>query len=136
MSAIVTVLANLFNLIKNMFLGFQFHITNNIQVVVNWVSGNWIFASACGMTTIICLLVSAIENPEGAINTFMKICIDLVVVPLPSTPDNFKLATLIAQFDNAFPVLGGGVISELLEGVVGLSVIFFSIKALRLLPFF
>jgi hypothetical protein len=103
-----------------------------IQVILS----NWIFTSSCAIVTIICLIFNTIQDPDGAINTFMRICIDIVTFPLPSTPQSFKLASLVSAFDSAFPVLGTNTIKELLEGVVALSLVSFAVRILKYLPFF
>jgi hypothetical protein len=44
----------------------------------------------CGTAVLVCFALAVVNNPDGAINTFMITIIDLIVGFFPSTPEHFK----------------------------------------------
>jgi len=89
-----------------------------------------------GITFVIfALIIAAIADPNGAINTFMILLIDLVKVVFPDTPSNMTIASWVTSFQNAFPLIGGAVLIETINGVLGMIGLLAIIKIWKLLPF-
>lgn len=132
MGAIIQVLLNW--LAANLQLIFSWFGVN-AQAILSWLVTNWIFTMSCALTTIICLIYQTIQNPEGALNQFMIMVISSVIVLFPSTPDDLKIASLLGQFNTAFPQVGSYVLAEIFSGIVGLSTVFLFTKLWKLLPF-
>lgn len=91
---------------------------------------------AAVFVTIITLIYNCVKNPKGAINTFMIHSIDIITSPLPSTPDNYKLSSMLSSFYAAIPQqIGVGVISEIMNGIIGMLGIYLIFKLYKSLPF-
>lgn len=84
---------------------------------------------------IFALMIAAIADPNGAINTFMILIIDLVKNVFPNTPDDMKIASWVASFQDTFPIIGGAILVETLNGVLGMIAMMAIIKIWKLLPF-
>ena len=91
--------------------------------------------NACGVGFLICFATNCILDPTGAINQFMITCIDIIVIPFPSTPDNYKLANLLYQFSQQLPSIGWGAVNEVFSGIFGMLTIYLSYKVYKILPF-
>jgi hypothetical protein len=97
---------------------------------------NWKWWAGGATTSIVVALTTAVRYPQSSINQFMIWCIDIVLLPLPSTPDQYKLGTLASNFLNSIPEqLGSGVVVELLSGIFGMLAIYLVFKLYRSLPF-
>jgi hypothetical protein len=114
-------------------------ILTTIKNFFDWFSQKYFLygCMAASVFAIVCLIQHCITNPSGAINTFMKICIDIIVVPFPSTPDNMKFWSMVASIrsgaSSSFPMF---IALEILQGLAGmLSLVLFT-KLFKFLPFF
>lgn len=89
-----------------------------------------------GITFVIfALIIAAIADPNGAINSFMILIIDLVKNVFPNTPDDMKISSWVLSFQNTFPIIGGSILVETLNGVLGMIAMMAIIKIWKLLPF-
>lgn len=91
---------------------------------------------ASSILVVVGVLYASITNPSGAVNTFMIILIDIILVIFPSTPEEYKIRTLLAAMAESYPVFGWGIVSQIFVGIFGMLAIFFSVKLFRFLPFF
>lgn len=94
----------------------------------------WLWWSSATTFTIFCTMYTAIKNPQGAINTFFIHCIDVVLVAWPSTPEEYQIGTLLTAFSTALPNFGWGIIYEIMRGIVGMLMIFTTVKIIKLIP--
>ena len=81
------------------------------------------------------IIMGAIVNPEGAVNTFLIKFIDLVSLVFPSTPDSLKIGTLISTLGEAIPMIGKSVIYEVFQTVGIILVLSLAVKIYKLIPF-
>ena len=89
-----------------------------------------------GITFVIfALMIAAIADPNGAINTFMILLIDLVKGVFPDTPNDMTISSWVLSFQNSFPVIGGSILIETINGVLGMIALMMIIKIWKLLPF-
>jgi len=58
----------------------------------------------------------------------------LLVLLLPSTPDNLKLSALLGSIASQIPFVSVGEITQIFIGLSGLFVIYITIKVIKLLP--
>jgi|SRR6476646_7780531 len=85
--------------------------------------------------TIFCFILECIRNPQGAINSFMCHAIDIVADVFPSTPHQYQIASILADFGASWSVIGWGILWQTLEGCLGLLSIYLVVKLYRMLPF-
>ena|ERR687885_2010937 len=85
------------------------------------------------------ILLGVIADPTGSFGYFICIMIEVILSPLPSTPESLKITNLISQFTqslgDAYPVIGAGLLNEVFGSVgivVGILVI---VKIYKLIPF-
>lgn len=95
----------------------------------------WYWWVNAQLLLIVCTVYSAIKNPSGAINLFMNKCIDIIASPLPSTPNQYKLGTLLDNFFYTYPAVGNAATFEILQGVLGILTIYLAVKLYKFLPF-
>ncbi len=74
----------------------------------------------CALGFLICFAYSVVSNPQGAINQFMIHVVDVVFLVLPSTPQNYKLANILADFGASNTVIGWGVLWQVIQLPLGL----------------
>lgn len=91
------------------------------------------FFVAIGVLLVV--LVGAVLDPGGAINAFLCFCIDIVAAVWPATPNDLKLGSLLASFAQSFPLVGWGIILEIIQTCVSMLVIVLLVKLYKLLPF-
>jgi hypothetical protein len=84
---------------------------------------------------IICFVAACIRNPEGAINLFMIKLIDIISVPFPSTPSQYKLGTILTAFFNTYDNIGYDTLFEIFQGIFGMLAIYLGVKLYKMLPF-
>jgi hypothetical protein len=100
------------------------------------ISVKWLWWTSTPVFVIFCTAYTAIQNPRGAINTFLIHCIDVLMVAWPSTPNNFKIGTMLTAFSQQFPGIGWGAVSEIMTGIIGILTIAVTVKMLKFIPFF
>lgn len=106
-----------------------------IKNAQNIVNVKWIWWACPPLFTIVCFLYSCITNPEGAINQFMITILSSVLVLFPSTPENFKIGSLLAATAQAFPAVGWGPVFEIYQGALGIFTISLLVRVWKFLPF-
>ena len=93
---------------------------------------DWWFATTA---VIFFLIIACILDPNGAINTFMILLIDLVKNVFPNVPQGMTIGVWVTSFQNSFPMIGGSVLVEVINGVLGMIGLIAIIKIWKLLPF-
>ena len=90
----------------------------------------------CGaVATIVCFAWNVITYPEGAINQFMIMLVDMIAGAFPSTPPQYQLYSMLDSFAAQFPMIGWGVVYEIFSGITGMLSIYLVVKLWRFLPF-
>lgn len=87
------------------------------------------------LMTIICFHYQIINNPTGAINTFMIFLFDSFYQFFPSTPAQYKISNLLLSFASAYPQVGWGIVFEVFQGMAVMFALWGMIKMLKILPF-
>lgn len=109
--------------------------------LMNWIYGILYFFSKplvvflTSITSIVALILGAIRDPAGAANAFLCRMIDVILIAWPTTPESYKLGSLLSGFANSFPVIGYGVVLEIAQALAGMAGLFVLIKIYKLLPF-
>ncbi len=113
------------------------HQNNLLKIVTNVVTEttNPQKFSLVFSATIICLVYNCIENPEGAVNQFMILLIDMVYNLFPSTPTTFTVGYMLRQFAAEHPYIGWGSIYEIFSGMSTMFGLWCVVKLWQLLPF-
>ncbi|WP_055076227.1 hypothetical protein [Pseudanabaena sp. 'Roaring Creek'] len=93
---------------------------------------DWWFAT---FSLIFFLVLAAILDPTGAVNTFMIMLIDLVKGVLPDTPKDMTIASWVTSFQSSFPMVGGEILVEVINGILGMIGLLMIFKIWKLLPF-
>lgn len=91
-----------------------------------------VFVSVFG---IIAFLLGALADPQGWMNSVVIKTIDAFAFFLPSTPEELKIANLIASIADELPGFGKAVIFEIFQGIGGIVGISLAIKIYKLIPF-
>jgi hypothetical protein len=99
------------------------------------VRAYWLWWTSTTTFTIFCTAYTAIKNPQGAINTFLINCVDVILKVWPSTPENYTIGSMLTAFSAQFPNLGWGSIYEIINGIVGMLLIFSTVKIIKYIPF-
>jgi hypothetical protein len=108
---------------------------NPITILLDWLRKQWIFSLGGFIAGILTFIWQIISNPLGAINQFFIHVIDVFLLILPSTPETLKFGSLLSGFDSNFPMIGSGVLVQIIEGITGIFLIFLLLKLIKLLPF-
>lgn len=90
---------------------------------------------AMGLTAPIAFVLGVINDPEGAINTFLIKGIDLIAVVFPSTPEELKIASIINGLGDQLPLVGKSVIYEILQTLAVIFGLTLAVKIYKLIPF-
>ncbi len=93
---------------------------------------DWWFAT---FAIIFFLILACIIDPTGAVNTFMIMLIDLVKVVFPDTPPDMTIASWVASFQSSYPMIGGEILIEVINGILGMISLLMIFKIWKLLPF-
>jgi hypothetical protein len=93
----------------------------------------WSKKYECLLGVILCFIWNVIEDPEGAINQFMIHVVDVVFAQLPSTPEDYKLASILADFAASNTAIGWGVLWEIIQVPMGLLSMLLVIKLIQFL---
>lgn len=91
--------------------------------------------SQVAVATIVYFLYSVLQDPNGAINSFIILIIDHVIDIFPSTPEEYTIGFLLTNFAEEVPYIGWGVVYEIFEGMAGMFALWSVIKVWKLLPF-
>lgn len=108
-----------------------------IQSIFNFIQAlfNPLYLFLISITSIIALILGAVADPAGAVDTFICKIIDIVVFVLPSTPDNLKIANLLMAFATAYPIVGWGIVLQIIQNISTMFAIVVVIKIYKLIPF-
>ena len=90
---------------------------------------------AISLTAPIAIILGAIQDPEGAINTFLIKGIDIIANVFPETPEELKIASIINSLGDQLPLVGTAVIYEILQALTAIFLISLVIKIYKLIPF-
>lgn len=85
------------------------------------------------------LLAATVADPAGALNSFFKLIIDAIVGQMPSTPENYKIGSLLGNLIGSLPseiAFIGSWLSDTMNGIIIMLNLFLFIKLIKLLPFF
>lgn len=108
-----------------------------LQSIFSFVK--WLFSPlyvlVTGLISVVALILGAISDPGGAVNSFICLIIDIVIFPLPSTPDSLKIGNLLQSFAAAVPIVGWGIILEIIKTCSTMLAILLIIKVYKLIPF-
>lgn len=85
--------------------------------------------------SIVALVLGAINNPEGAVNTFLIRMIDNVAFYFPSTPNNLKIGSLLGSVANMMPIVGQAIVYDIAQTIAAIFSIMAVIKIYKLIPF-
>lgn len=105
-----------------------------VKNILHWLNNPWGY---CGIifSSIFILIYQCIQNPEGAINSFMILLIDMIAGQFPETPAEYKLASLLSNFYAQVPWLPAAQLGEIFQGIARILSVFLFIKLWKLLPF-
>lgn len=87
------------------------------------------------VVTIVALILGAINNPEGAVNTFLITMIDNISYLFPSTPENLKIYSILNQVSSHLPLVGRSIIYDIAQTISIIFSILVIIKIYKLIPF-
>jgi hypothetical protein len=93
---------------------------------------NWIVLA---ITAPLSIIIGAIANPAGAVNSFLCRAIDLVASVFPSTPPNLKIATLLTSAGDSIPIVGRAVVYDIFSTIAIMFAVVLIIKVYKLIPF-
>lgn len=80
----------------------------------------WSKKYECIIAFILCFIWNVISYPQGAVNQFMIHIVDVVFEVLPSTPENYKLASILSDFAVSNTAIGWGVLWQIIQVPMGL----------------
>ena len=103
------------------------------NVLLNYIKP--IIKVSLALGTPLALILGAIQDPDGAINSFLIIGIDLISSVFPSTPEDLKIASIINSLGDSLPLVGKAVIFEILQTIGVIISITAIIKIYKLIPF-
>lgn len=87
------------------------------------------------VSVIVAFLLAALADPQGWMNQVIISAISYIASIFPSTPDNLKIVSLIDSLGASLPLIGKGIIREVLQTIS----IIFGIRAIiviyKLIPF-
>ena len=87
------------------------------------------------IVTLVYFAYNCVNNPEGAINTFMIMLIDMVYGFFPVTPNHYTIGYMLTEFSSQFPSIGWGVIYQIFYGMSVMFGLWCVVKLWQLLPF-
>ena len=103
-----------------------------MQVLLTFIKPIVIFfVSVAGIVGVV---IGAIENPEGFLNTIICGVIDMIATFLPSTPDNLKIANIVDSLASQMPAVGRYIILDTLQTISSIAGISVAIKVYKLIP--
>ena len=101
---------------------------------LKWLSAP-VYMVAVALITVVSVILGAIINPSGAINTLICTVIDIVVFFFPSTPNDLKISSLLTAFSSAVPLVGWGIVLDIMNTCFTMLAILLIIKVYKLIPF-
>lgn len=104
-----------------------------MQVLINFLLP--VVVVCTGLITIVAFLVSALQNPQGWMNSVVITTIDAIASLFPSTPDEYKIATMINAVGDSMPLVGRIVVREIFNTISFIASLGFAIKIYKLIPF-
>jgi hypothetical protein len=108
-------------------------IASFVQGVLNFFTPVVIaFSSLLGFVGFI---VAALANPQGFANTLICGAIDLIAGFLPSTPESFKIGSIISSLSSQMPSVGCSVVVAIFQLISTMFGIALAIKIYKLIPF-
>ena len=84
---------------------------------------------------VLAVILGAVANPEGAVNTFLIKIIDLIAPVFPSTPDNLKIFYILDSVSNQMPAIGRYIVYDIAQTIGSIVAIVIVIKIYKLIPF-
>lgn len=108
-------------------------ISSSLNVI--WQQLTPISKSLITLVPLVSFLGGALADPQGFANSFMCGAVDLIVAAFPSTPNEYKIGTLVTNLTTEFPESSYLFVTTF-EGIFGIFAIYLGVKALRFLPFF
>ena len=84
---------------------------------------------------LVSLIVGAMSDPGGAVNSFICRLIDVAAYPFPTSPDAIKVSTLVTGLGNAMPLVGSAILFDFMQTFVAVMLIYAGVKIYKLLPF-
>lgn len=87
------------------------------------------------VTSIFCVLGNILTNPLNFIAFLMNGILEFFNVILPSTPANMKVSVILQGIGNTFPIVGSGILYEIVSGLGGILAIYLIVKAIKYIPF-
>lgn len=87
------------------------------------------------LIAIVLFFYQIIRNPTGAVNTFMIFLFDNFYNYFLTTPEQFKVVSLLNSFAVEYPDIGWGVVYEIFSGMAGLFSLWAAVKIFKILPF-
>ncbi len=84
------------------------------------------------------VVLGFITDPGGMMSTYACKIIGFIFLFFPSTPPQFRISTLyqsmISGFSTTFPIIGGGILDEVLTTILSLLLIITAVKIYKLIP--
>lgn len=80
-------------------------------------------------------IVAIFTDPLGFLNECINYIIDLIGKILPATPNNLKISNLADNLGSSMPLVGAGIIREVLNSIIQLAGFATIIKIYKLIPF-
>jgi hypothetical protein len=65
----------------------------------------------------------------------MILLIDLIKGVFPNVPQGMTIGSWVTAFQNSFPLIGGSVLVEVINGILGMIALIAVVKIWKLLPF-
>lgn len=97
---------------------------------------SWLWWSTAAVFTTFCLLAYYLDNPFALLNHLSILSIDAIFGLVPSTPNEFKIVSLLTQLSTAFPLVGWGVVFQIIQGCAGILTLYLGFKIIKYIPFF
>lgn len=104
-----------------------------MQVLLNFLVP--VIVVCTGLIVIVAFLVSALNDPQGWMNSVVITTIDAVASLFPSTPDSLKIGNIINSVGDSMPLVGRAVIRETFNTISSIAGIALVVKIYKLIPF-
>ena len=87
------------------------------------------------LSGLVSIILGAINDPEGFVNTLLVKMIDNIAYVFPSTPDQLKVGAIIDSVGDSMPLVGKAVVFEVFQTISIIFSILVVIKIYKLIPF-
>lgn len=104
-----------------------------MQILVNFLVP--VIVVCTGLIILVGFLVSALNDPQGWMNSVVITTIDAIANLFPSTPENLKIGTIINSLGDSMPLVGRAVIREIFTTISSMAGIALVVKIYKLIPF-